>query len=56
MVNVLARIPEGVSIMCIAINDQSATGIVRALQFNKRDDEGVVVGLGDAMKLVRRTS
>lgn len=46
MVNVLARIPEGVPVMCTAINDQSATGIVRALQFNKRDDEGVVVGLG----------
>jgi len=46
MVNVLARIPEGVPIMCTAINCQSATGIVRALQFTKRDKDAIVVGLG----------
>ncbi|MEN3186932.1 MAG: sugar ABC transporter substrate-binding protein, partial [Atribacterota bacterium] len=33
MVNVLARIPEDVPIMCTAINCQVSTGIVRALQF-----------------------
>ena len=46
MVNVLARIPEGVPIMCTAINCQSSTGIVRALQFTKRDKDAIVVGLG----------
>ncbi len=46
MVNVLARIPEGVPIMCTAINCQASTGIVRALQFTKRDKDAIVVGLG----------
>jgi len=43
--NLLSRIPEGVPIMGTAINDQAATGILRAAQQDNRDMI-TVVGLG----------
>lgn len=43
--NLLSRIPEGVPIMGTAINDQAATGILRAAQQDGRDMI-TVVGLG----------
>lgn len=43
--NLLSRIPEGVPIMGTAINDQAATGILRAAQQDRREMI-TVVGLG----------
>ena len=44
--NLLGRVPEGVPIMGTAINDQAATGILRAIQQDGRSDDAIVVGLG----------
>ena len=46
MSNVLGRIPEGVPIMLTAINDQSAIGMLRAVQQAGRQADVVVVGNG----------
>jgi len=46
MSNVLGRIPRGVPIMVTAINDQSATGMLRAVGAAGREDDVLVVGLG----------
>jgi ribose transport system substrate-binding protein len=46
MTNVLPRIPEGVPIMVTAINDQSASGMLRAVQQAGREKDLVVVGMG----------
>lgn len=46
MSNILGRIPEGVPIMITAINDQSATGMLRAVQQAGRQADVVVVGNG----------
>lgn len=46
MANVLARIPRGVPIMVTAINDQSATGMLRAVQAAGREEDVLVVGMG----------
>lgn len=46
MSNVLGRIPEGVPIMVTAINDQSATGMLRAVESAGRREDVLVVGLG----------
>jgi ribose transport system substrate-binding protein len=46
MTNVLPRIPEGVPIMIVAINDQAATGMLRATQQAGREADAVVVGNG----------
>ena len=42
--SLIGRIPEGVPIMATAINDQSATGILRAIQQAGREDDAIVVG------------
>jgi ribose transport system substrate-binding protein len=44
--NVLGRIPAGVPIMATAINDQSATGILRAVKQAGREADLLVVGMG----------
>lgn len=46
MSNVLGRIPEDVPIMVTAINDQSATGMLRAVESAGRQEDVLVVGLG----------
>lgn len=46
MTNVLSRIPDGVPIMLTAINDQSAIGMLRAVQQAGRQADVVVVGNG----------
>ena len=46
MSNVLGRIPEGVPIMITAINDQSTTGMLRAVQQAGREDVALAVGMG----------
>lgn len=46
MSNVLGRIPKGVPIMVTAINDQSATGMLRAIERAGRSEDALVVGLG----------
>jgi ribose transport system substrate-binding protein len=46
MGNVLGRIPPGVPIMITAINDQSATGMLRAVQQANRQADVLVVGNG----------
>ncbi|KKB11048.1 ABC transporter [Devosia geojensis] len=46
MSNLLGRIPEGVPIMITAINDQSAIGMLRAVQQAGREADVVVVGNG----------
>ena len=46
MSNILGRIPEGVPIMITAINDQSVTGMLRAVQQAGRQADVVVVGNG----------
>jgi ribose transport system substrate-binding protein len=46
MTNVLPRIPEGVPIMVTAINDQSATGMLHAVQQAGREKDLIVVGMG----------
>lgn len=44
--SLLAKIPDGAVIMGTAINDQAATGILRALKQAGREKDVVVVGLG----------
>lgn len=46
MSNVLGRIPEGVPIMITAINDQSTTGMLRAVQQAGREADALAVGMG----------
>ncbi|MBD0328167.1 MAG: substrate-binding domain-containing protein, partial [Pyrinomonadaceae bacterium] len=46
MSNVLGRIPKGVPIIVTAINDQSATGMLRAIERAGRSEDALVVGLG----------
>jgi len=46
MNNVLGRIPEGAAIMGIAINDQSTTGMLRAVKQAGREDSALFVGMG----------
>ena len=46
MNNVLGRIPAGVPILVTAINDQSATGMLRAVKQAGREADLLVVGMG----------
>lgn len=46
MNNVIGRIPDGVPIMVTAINDQAATGMMRAVKQAGREANLVVVGMG----------
>lgn len=46
MNNVLGRIPAGVPIMMLAINDQATTGMLRAVQQAGREDDALAVGMG----------
>ena len=46
MNNVIGRIPEGAPILITAINDQTATGALRAVQGANRGDDAIVVGMG----------
>jgi ribose transport system substrate-binding protein len=46
MNNVLGRIPAGAPILITAINDQSATGMLRAVKQAGRDADQLVVGMG----------
>ena len=46
MSNVLGRIPAGVPILVTAINDQSATGMLRAVKQAGREGDLLVVGMG----------
>lgn len=46
MNNVIGRIPEGVPIMVTAINDQAATGMLRAVKQAGREADLIVVGMG----------
>jgi ribose transport system substrate-binding protein len=46
MNNVIGRIPEGVPIMITAINDQAATGMLRAVKQAGREADLLVVGMG----------
>jgi len=46
MSNVLGRIPAGAPIMLTAINDQSVTGMLRAVQQKGREQDALVVGKG----------
>ena len=46
MSNVLGRIPPGVPIMITAINDQSVTGMLRAVQQAGRQDDLIAAGNG----------
>lgn len=46
MNNVLGRIPAGVPILITAINDQSATGMLRAVKQAGREADLLVVGMG----------
>jgi len=46
MNNVIGRIPQGVPIMGIAINDQSVTGMLRATTQAGRADNALFVGMG----------
>jgi ribose transport system substrate-binding protein len=46
MSDVLPRIPDGVPIMVTAINDQSASGMLRAVQQAGREKDLIVVGMG----------
>jgi ribose transport system substrate-binding protein len=46
MTNVLGRIPAGVPILVTAINDQSATGMLRAVKQGGRESDLLVVGMG----------
>ena len=46
MSNALGRIPAGAPIMLTAINDQSVTGMLRAVQQKGREQEALVVGKG----------
>ncbi|MGO1077401.1 sugar ABC transporter substrate-binding protein [Inquilinus sp. CA228] len=46
MSNLIGRIPAGVPIMVTAINDQAATGMLRAAQQAGREADTIVVGMG----------
>lgn len=46
MNNVIGRIPAGVPIMVTAINDQAATGMLRAVKQAGREADLIVVGMG----------
>lgn len=46
MSNLIGRIPAGVPIMVTAINDQAATGMLRATQQAGREADTIVVGMG----------
>ena len=46
MNNVIGRIPEGAPILITAINDQTSTGALRAVQGANRSDDAIVVGMG----------
>ncbi|MBN9060703.1 MAG: sugar ABC transporter substrate-binding protein, partial [Rhizobiales bacterium] len=46
MNNVIGRIPEGAPIMVTAINDQAATGMLRAVKQAGREADLIVVGMG----------
>jgi len=46
MSNVLGRIPTGAPILLTAINDQSVTGMLRAVQQKGREADAMVVGKG----------
>src|SRR5690606_28511398 len=46
MNNVIGRIPPGVPIMVTAINDQAATGMLRATKQAGREADLIVVGMG----------
>jgi ribose transport system substrate-binding protein len=46
MNNVIGRIPEGAPILITAINDQTATGALRAVQGANRGGDSIVVGMG----------
>ena len=46
MSNVLGRIPAGVPLMLLAINDQSVTGMLRAVQQAGRQGDAIAVGNG----------
>ncbi len=46
MSNALGRIPEGVPVMGIAINDQATTGMLRAVQTAGREADALFVGMG----------
>lgn len=46
MNNVIGRIPEGAPILITAINDQTATGALRAVQGANRGADSIVVGMG----------
>ena len=46
MNNVIGRIPDGVPIMVTAINDQAATGMLRAVKQAGREADLIVVGMG----------
>jgi ribose transport system substrate-binding protein len=46
MTNVLPRIPDGVPIMVTAINDQSASGMLHAVQQAGREKDLTAVGMG----------
>jgi ribose transport system substrate-binding protein len=46
MNNVIGRIPEGAPILITAINDQTATGALRAVQGANRGGDAIVVGMG----------
>ncbi|MCX5496026.1 sugar ABC transporter substrate-binding protein [Kaistia dalseonensis] len=46
MNNVIGRIPDGAPIMVTAINDQAATGMMRAVKQAGREADLIVVGMG----------
>lgn len=46
MNNVIGRIPAGVPIMGLAINDQSVTGMLRAVKQAGRENDSLFVGMG----------
>ena len=46
MGNALGRIPQGTPILITAINDQSVSGMLRAVQQKGRGDDALVVGKG----------
>ena len=46
MSNVVGRIPDGAPIMVTAINDQAATGMMRAVKQVGRESNLIVVGMG----------
>ena len=46
MSNALGRIPQGAPILITAINDQSVSGMLRAVQQQGRGEDALVVGKG----------